>query len=181
MLRKVPNPRLLVLAVTLSCLGCDERDADLRRWQQNQVEQLQRQAQENSAASRALVAADADSRRQFVALEQSLHDERRELQARHAALEAERQAIALARERLPLLANLLEGTATVTLGILALAICLKLLGGFGNETSSAALEEALILSAVGEAGLLPPSEPCLPEPPARGSLESRQHELPAAS
>ena len=48
--RYVPFLIVLVLAVA----GCDEEEKQPRTWQQEQVAELNRQSQENSAAARAL-------------------------------------------------------------------------------------------------------------------------------
>ena len=131
--------RVLLVFMILFLVGCDDEEQKLRNWQQEQVAQLQQQSQENSAAARALVEADAESRRQFLALEQSVHEERRE--------------VAAARERVPLLATAFQGLAALALGISALWVCNRLLGRLSADDDAAELEETLILSVAGESDL----------------------------
>jgi len=92
-----PIVRLLLLLLLTLSVGCDDREQQLRTWQQAQVTQIQRHAQENAATTNSLVAAEAESRRQFLSMEQDLQNQRN-------VLEQDRQAVASARERLPLLA-----------------------------------------------------------------------------
>lgn len=149
----------------LLCVGCDDEEEKLRAWQQEQVAQLQRQSQENSAAARALVEADAASRRQFVALEQSIQAERQELAGQYTALDADRKDVAAARRRVPLLATAFRGLAALLLGIAALWICGRLLGGMARDDEVGQLEETLILSLTGESDLLTERTALLKPPP----------------
>lgn len=162
----MPDVRFVfILALLLTmCVGCDDEEKKLREWQQQQVDQLQRQAQENSAAARALVEADAASRRQFVALEQSVQAERRDLSGQYTALDADRKAVAAARERVPLLATALQGLAALALGSAALWVCCRLLSRMPDDAGAAELEETLILSLAGESDLLA-EPPVLLKPP----------------
>jgi hypothetical protein len=146
-------------------VGCDEQETKLRAWQQQQVDLLQRQSQENSTAARALVEADAQSRRQFVALEQAVQAERRQWADQYTALEADRKAVAAARERVPLLATALQGLATLALGIAALWVCGRLLGRMSSDDDVAQLEETLILSLAGETDLFTDEKVLLPRSP----------------
>lgn len=104
-----PIVRLTLLLLLILLVGCDDREQQLRTWQQEQVTQTQRHAQENAATTHALVAAEAESRRQFLELEQDLQNQRN-------VLEQDRQAVATAHERVPLLAVALQGTGAVLLG-----------------------------------------------------------------
>ena len=52
---------LFIIPILLS--GCDDRERQLRTWQQEQAAELQRQSQDNTAAARALVEADAAGNR----------------------------------------------------------------------------------------------------------------------
>lgn len=154
----------LFLMLALAVVGCDDEEKKQRTWQQEQVDQLQRQSQENSAASRALVEADAESRRQFVALEQSVQAERRELAGQYSALEADRKEVAAARERVPLLATAFQGLAALALGTAALWVCSRILGRLSTDDDAGELEETLILSLAGESDLLA-ERPVLLKPP----------------
>jgi hypothetical protein len=143
--------RCWIVFVLVFVVGCDDEEKKLRIWQQEQVTQLQQQSQENSAAARALVEADAESRRQFLALEQSVHEERRE--------------VAAARERVPLLATAFQGLAALALGISALWVCNRLLGRLNADDDAAELEETLILSVAGESDLFHESRLLIKPPP----------------
>ncbi|QDU24954.1 hypothetical protein ETAA8_00150 [Anatilimnocola aggregata] len=138
----------LLLLLTLS-VGCDDREQQLRIWQQEQVTQIQRHAQENAATTNALVAADAESRKQFLELEQDLQNQRN-------VLEQDRQAVATARERVPLLAVALQGTSAVLLGILALGVTGYLLTRAQSDDGAVELEETLLMELCSESMLFPP-------------------------
>lgn len=170
-----------VSLVLVICLGCHEEETKLRAWQQQQVDLLQRQSQENSVAARALVEADAQSRRQFVALEQSLQAERRQWADQYTALEADRKAVAAARERVPLLATALQGLAALALGIAALWVCGRLLGRMSSDDDVGQLEETLILSLAGETDLFADEKVLLPRSQEVPTLEQESPEEPALS
>lgn len=164
---------LFLSLMLVFCLGCDDEEKKLREWQQQQVDQLQRQSQENSAAARALVEADAQSRHQFVALEQSVQTERQQLAGQYTTLDADRKAVAAARERVPLLATTLQGLAALALGIAALWICGRLLGRMASDDDVGQLEETLILSLAGETDLFADEKPRLQSPPNIPVIEQK--------
>lgn len=137
----------LLLLLTL-LVGCDDQEQQLRIWQQEQVTQIQRHAQENAATTNALVVAEAESRRQFLELEQDLQNQRN-------VLEQDRQAVATARERVPLLAAALQGTSAILLGILALGVTGYLLTRAGRDDGAAELEETLLMELSNESVLFP--------------------------
>ena len=178
----MPDVRLILtlFLVLLVCVGCDDEEKKLREWQQQQVDQLQRQSQENSAAARALVEADAASRRQFVALEQSVQAERRDLSGQYSALDADRKAVAAARERVPLLATALQGLAALALGSAALWVCCRLLSRMPDEAGAAELEETLILSLAGESDLLAEPRALLKRPASVPALTAAESDTAAA-
>jgi hypothetical protein len=136
-------PLLLLLSLLV---GCDDKEQQLRTWQQEQVTQVQRHAQENAATTNALVAAEAESRRQFLELEQDLQNQRN-------VLEQDRQAVATARERVPLLAAALQGSSAVLLGILALGVTGYLLTRAQRDDGAAELEETLLMELSSESVL----------------------------
>lgn len=155
---------LFLAALLLAVVGCDENEKQLRTWQQEQVTELNRQSQDNSAAARALVEADAESRRQFVVLQESVQAERQELADQYSALDAERKSVAATREQIPLLATALQGLAALALGVAALWVCSRLLGALSTDDGAEVLEETLILSLAGESDLLA-EQPILLRPP----------------
>lgn len=152
-----PIVRFPLLLLLILLVGCDDREQQLRTWQQEQVTQTQRHAQENAATTHALVAAEAESRRQFLELEQDLQNQRN-------VLEQDRQAVATARERLPLLAAALEGTSTILLGILALGVTGYLLTRAERDDGAAELEETLLMEFSSESVLFQQLPPALPGP-----------------
>ena len=144
-----PIVRLPLLFLLILLVGCDDQEQQLRTWQQEQVAQIQRHAQENAVTTNALVAAEAESRRQFLELEQYLQNQRN-------VLEQDRQAVATARERVPLLAAALRGTSAVLLGILALGVTSYLLTRAQRDDGAVELEETLLLELSSESVLFPP-------------------------
>lgn len=151
----MPDVRILMsfFLVLLMCIGCDDEEQKMREW-----------SRENSAAAQALVEADAESRKQFTALQQSVQTERQTLADGHTALEADRKAVAAARERVPLLATVFQGLAAMALGAAALWVCVRLLGNLTNDQGTAELEETLILTLAGESNLLADPPPFLKPP-----------------
>ena len=148
--------RLLLLILLTFLVGCDDRERELRQWQQEQMKQIQKHAQENAETTRTLVTANAESRKQFLALEQDLQNQRNHL-------EQDRQAVATARERVPLLAALLKGTCAILLGILSLGVTGYLLTRVQHDDGSTELEETLLLELSSESALLS-HLPALPSP-----------------
>ena len=146
----------LLLLLTL-LVGCDDKEQQPRTWQQEQVTQIQRHAQENAATTNALVAAEAESRRQFLGMEQDLQNQRN-------MLEQDRQAAAAARERVPLLAAALQGTSAVLLGILALGVTGYLLTRAHRDDGASELEETLLMELSSESVLFQQLPSALPGP-----------------
>ncbi len=144
---------LLLLLLT----GCDAQQRQLHTWQQEQVAEVQLQAQHNAETTRSLVGAQAENQREFLRLQQDLARQRE-------ALEADRQAVALARQRLPLVAAAFEGAAATVLGILALGVAGYLLLNAGRAEPSAEIEEVLLLEIAGESNLLRKQLPALSVP-----------------
>ncbi len=140
--------QLTLLLLLILLVGCDDQEQELRTWQREQVTQIQRHAQENAATTNALVAAEAESRRQFLELEQDLQNQRN-------VLEQDRQAVATARERVPLLAVALQGTSAVLLGILALGVTGYLLTRAQSDNGAGELEETLLMELSNETVLFP--------------------------
>lgn len=155
----MPDVRLVLswFLLLVCCFGCDDDEQQMRDW-----------SRENSAAAQALVEADAESRRQFTALQQSVQTERQTIADGYTALEADRKAVAAARERVPLLATALQGVAALALGGAALWVCLRLLGSLPDDQGASELEETLILTLAGESTLL--AEPPLIEQSARAPV-----------
>ncbi len=156
-------PLLLLLLILL--VGCDDQAQQLRTWQQEQVTQIQRHAQENVATTHALVAAEAENRRQFLELEQDLQNQRN-------VLEQDRQAVATARERVPLLAAALQGSSAILLGILALGVTGYLLTRAHRDDGASELEETLLMELSSESVLFHEFPSILPAPTPIPALTS---------
>jgi len=169
---------LFIIPILLS--GCDDKERQLRTWQQEQAAELQRQSQDNTAAARALVEADAASRRQFVELEQGLQAERRELTELFVAVDADRKELAAARERVPLLATAFQGLAAILLGLAALVVCGRLLGRSADPGEASELEETLILAIAGESDLFEDVRLRLREPTAASAIEQSDSDVATA-
>ena len=126
--------------------GCENDEEQLRAWQQQQVEHLGRQSEQNAAAAKALVEADANARRELVLLERDLQAERAEIGRQRDALEGERKVLALERQRAPMIAAALQGLGTTALAALPLVLCWLLLRNANGGAGSEDLENLLILN-----------------------------------
>ncbi len=176
----------IVLSLLILMIGCsDERQ--LRQWQQQQVEQLQEQAQQNAEASRTLVETDSKARQELVAMQRDLQTDQHEMARQRDLLDADRKDVAEARERVPLLATALQGLAGLLLCGVALAVCSYLLRGLSKDTGAEELEDLLVLDIAGETQVFaPPSMTSLtttnPAPvlPHHPELDSDDPSRPAA-
>ncbi len=140
-------PILMLLAMALT--GCDKED-QLRKWQQQQVEQLQQQARENAEAARELVKADAQARQEVAVIHRDLQSERIEIGQQRDALEADRKEVATARQRVPLMAAAFQGGAVLLACTLGLGVCGWLLSGLSKRDADGELEDMLVLEVGGE-------------------------------
>ena len=140
-------PLLLLLAMAL--MGCDKEE-QLRKWQQQQVEQLQQQARENAEAARELVKADAQARQEVAVIHHELQSERIEIGQQRDVLEADRKEVATARQRVPLMAAAFQGGAVLLACSLGLGVCGWLLTGLSKHEPDGELEDLLVLEVGGE-------------------------------
>lgn len=127
----------IVIALLLTLTGCvnesDERLSNMAEQslatQARQNEQMAQQCQAVVEASRNLVAADAQARQEMIEaqakLQTSLQADRALLDEQRDALEQERQAVALARHRDPILA-----ASIGTIGLLIACVMPLLLAGY---------------------------------------------------
>lgn len=138
---------LMLLVITLA--GCDKEE-QLRKWQQQQVEQLQQQARENAEAARELVKADAQARQEVAVIHRDLQSERIEVGQQRDALEADRKEVATARQRVPLMAAAFQGGAVLLTCALGLGVCGWLLSGLSKQNTDGELEDLLVLEVGGE-------------------------------
>jgi hypothetical protein len=140
-------PILLLLAMALT--GCDKEE-QLRKWQQQQVEQLQQQARENSEAARELVKADTQARQEVAVIHHELQSERIEIGQQRDALESDRKEVATARQRVPLMAAAFQGGAVLLTCALGLGVCGWLLSGLSKRDADGELEDMLVLEVGGK-------------------------------
>ncbi len=154
---------LTALIIALLC-GCDD-DARLARMAETAAD---RQAEQNSEmarlnrevaeGTRRLVEADADSRKDLVALQQELQSEQAMVGHQRDLLESERREIADQRLRESTLAPILEDLGPLLVCTLVLVFCAFLVCGLNSDKGeSDAVTEILIEDIVAERPtLLPP-------------------------
>jgi ABC-type transport system involved in cytochrome bd biosynthesis fused ATPase/permease subunit len=145
----------LILFVTIP--GCLKNDPQLTTWQEQQVEHIEQQAAQNTAAAKALVEADAQARQDLTALQHDLQIERAEVGRQRDALEVERKTLAAERQRAPIIAAAIQRVGFLALAVLPLLLCWLLLRAPHGDPSATELEELLILGFADEASPLAPS------------------------
>lgn len=164
---------LFVLMIGIVLLtGCDEKDhykeaaqvaekaADRQAQQNTEMAQLNREIAEGT---RRLVEADAETRKDIVAVHRELQAERVELISGFTELEAERKQIAQERQTESILAPVIRGAGVTLVAVLVLGFCWALVFGMrGNQPSDAELNELLIKDMVRDRPLLLSNSP----PPA---------------
>jgi hypothetical protein len=173
--------RMLCYATILvSILGCLESDPQLTSWQQQQIQHAERQAAENTAAARALVAADANARQQLATLGRELQTERAEIGKQRDALEAERKHLASERLRDPIIAAAIQTLGLLTLAALPLVLAWLLLRSSPASEATTDLEELLLVALAEESSSLAPSDGPLTSlfPPASAALQNLQNVKP---
>ena len=159
-----------VTLVSLMIVGCS---SESERVAQIATEAADRQAQQNqemaslnhqvAEATKRLVEADAESRRDLVEVHQQLQSERTDLNEQWNALEAQRQAIARERRTASMLLPVAQTMGVVALAVVVIGFCWSLLFGLQRQaTTDAQLAELLIHEMVSEQPLLLPlpSRPC---------------------
>jgi len=140
---------ILMLLFAIALMGCDKEE-QLRKWQQQQVDQLQQQARENAEAARELVKADAQARQEVAVIHHELQSERIEIGQQRDALESDRKEVATARQRVPLMTSAFQGGAVLLTCALGLGVCGWLLSGLSKSDSGGELEDLLVLEVGGE-------------------------------
>src|SRR5688572_15303929 len=113
--------RILTIVILLVMIsGCNENDHELTAWQKQQVEHVQQQSEQNAAAARALVEADAEARQEMAALGRELQTERAEVGKQRDVLEVERRALATERYQAPIIAATIQRAALLIVAALPL-------------------------------------------------------------
>lgn len=124
---------LALVVIFIQCGGCGGSDhgrvAEMARESLNrqaeQNAQMARQSQQVAEAAKNLVAADAESRKEFVQLQHELQDERETLNTGRDSLEEDRRDLAVERQRESILGSILT-----RLGFFAMAVIPFVLSGF---------------------------------------------------
>jgi hypothetical protein len=162
------------MLVAVCMIGCDSRDdryvelsqeSVARQAEQNQ--QIARQSQQVAEAAHDLVQADAQSRRELIeaqrSLEAGIQAERFRLDDERDKLEQDRQALALAKERDPIIANTIWSVAVLVASVLPLILCIHLIRTLGTSRPSQDLSELLVYELTSQQpALLPPLPAELP-------------------
>jgi ABC-type transport system involved in cytochrome bd biosynthesis fused ATPase/permease subunit len=173
--------RILSFVILLLTIpGCLNSDPQLTAWQEQQVEHIEQQAAQNTAAAKALVEADAQARQDLTALQHDLQTERAEVGRQRDALEVERKTLAAERQRAPIIAVAIQRVGFLALAALPLLLCWLLLRAPHGDQSTTELEELLILGFADEVSPLSPSGglfAALP-PPVPKALDDKSRSEP---
>jgi len=154
---------LAALAVA-SLSGCSD-DARLARLaerasdrQAAQNQEMARVTRESAEATKQLVEADAQSRKELVSLQQDLRTDQAGVNEQRDKLEEERKAIVAHRHRDPIIANVLGNVGLVLACLLPLVLCWYLLRTMHDETADDSVVAEVLIGelASGEPKLLPP-------------------------
>jgi hypothetical protein len=134
--------------ILVSCSSDDQRLVDLSR------QSLDRQAEQNRLvennnqqvidATKKLVEADAQSRRDNIQLQQNLQTERTGINQQRDALERESREIADRRNRDPIVAESIKAAAGLIVAALPLVICLFLVRGLFGKSDDEAVADVLV-------------------------------------
>lgn len=169
----------LTVALLTSITGCGGGSSDPPRPdRENAVlrDSLARQAELNKAilqqnrevieASRKLVEADAQSRKEFIVLQQAIQQERSALVHQQDLIDAERKQLAQERHRDPILAAAITNAALLVAVAVTLAFCWFLLKRLGMDSDTETMRDLLVTEVIsGRPFLLPgPSAPLAPPP-----------------
>ena len=121
------NPRTWILIILTLTTGCDERATQIaiqaadRQAQQNEV--MTELNKEVAGGTRHLVEADAQARKEFVAVHRELQAERSRLDTGWTALEKERRQIAIQRRTESMLVPAISLIGSLLLVIVLLGFC----------------------------------------------------------
>ena len=161
------RPAMLIAIVPLTVFlmtGCDgnERVAEVAREaadrQAEQNRQIAHQNHQVAETTKELVEADANSRRDLIAVQHDLQGQQAEVAKQRDGLEAERRQIAQTRLSESLLAPLMECTAVALVCVMAIALCGFLLYGLRHDHGSdQEITELLVEDMVSEHPLVLPS------------------------
>ncbi len=162
---------LLVLMSVIGCSTSDDRLVELSeeamKRQAEQNRQIAQQSQQVAEAAHELVQADAQSRKELFesqrSLEAGIQAERLRLDEERHELERDRQALAVAKIREPIVAATIWSAAVFVAVVLPLVLCIYLVRNLGSSEPSQNLTELLVHELTSpQPTLLPPIPADLP-------------------
>jgi hypothetical protein len=164
---------MLVVMCVIGCSSSDERYVELSQQsvarQAEQNRQMAQQSQQVAEATHELVRADARARAEMTEAQRSLEEgvqaARGKLDHERDKLELDRQALAKAKEREPIIANAIWSAALLVAALLPLVLGIYLIRTVGTDEPSHDLAELLVHELTSEQSpLLPAPEPNSPRP-----------------
>jgi hypothetical protein len=149
---------IFVILIAIGCNSSDDRLVELSRQSADRQAEQNRLVETNNRqvleATNRLVEADAKSRAESDELHRQIESERAGINEQRDALEKERQQIAEARNRDPIVAESIQAVGGLIAAILPLLVCLFLLRGLFHKSDQEALAEVLIEDLVSRQPLL---------------------------
>jgi hypothetical protein len=170
---------VLILAATLA--GCDRDERLMRLSEQSlarqaeQNRQMAQQSQQVADATRSLVEADARARAELIEaqheLEAGIQTERDKLDQQRQILEQDRQSVAAARVREPVIAQAIGAAACLLAVMACVVLCIFLVRATSGSPAESDLNELLLTELMADqpSFLLP--RPTLPLPVAEAAPE----------
>jgi hypothetical protein len=156
---------VLVVACVIGCSSSDDRYVELSQQsvarQAEQNRQMAQQSQRVAEATHELVQADARARTEMFdaqrSLEEALQVERAKLDGERDRLEQDRQALAQAKVREPIIASAIISAALLVAAILPLILAIYLIRAFRSREPEQDLAELLVLELISEQSMLLPA------------------------
>jgi hypothetical protein len=160
--------------ILVGCSSDDQRLVDLSR------QSLDRQAEQNRLietnnqqvidATKKLVEAEAQSRREHIQLQQGLQAERSGINQQRDALEQERREMAGQRNRDPIVAESIKTAAGLILAAFPLVICLLLVRGLFHKSDDEVVADVLVEELLVHNAILAGLDH--PKPPAKSHSQA---------
>jgi hypothetical protein len=172
---------ILVCLAAMGCNSGDERLVDLSRQSADRQAEQNRLVETNNQqvidATKSLVEADAQGRKETIELHRQIEAERSGVNEQRDVLEQERRQVAAQRNRDPIIAETILAAAGLIAAILPLAVCVHLLRGLFHKSDNEAMAEVLMQELVAKRPLLAEPERTLltdnrdepPLPPTTGT------------
>lgn len=151
------QPAAIVLAILILCLGCssgDERWAEIaREGAREQAAQNERMAQlqrEVAAGAKQLVEADAENRRELIALQTHLQAENAVIGRQRDQLDTDRKTLAAERQREPVIAAAILEVGALLTCLAPLVLCGYLLRPTAQHDQDEMVVELLVAELAGD-------------------------------